>query len=42
MFQAFGNDVTKGELVTVGACSLFVAAVALFAVSRRTAEMGGK
>jgi len=42
VFQAFGNAYTKAELVTFGACILFVAAIALFAASRRAAEMGGK
>lgn len=42
MFKIGSHDVTKGEVVTVGACGLFVAAVVLFAVARRVAESTGK
>ena len=42
MFKLGSHDVTKGEVVTVGACGLFVAAVVLFAVARRVAESTGK
>ena len=42
MFKIGSRDVTKGEVVTVGACGLFVAAVVLFAVARRVAESTGK
>jgi chitosanase len=42
LFKIGMHDVTKGEIVTVGACGLFVTAVLLFAVARRTAESTGK
>jgi hypothetical protein len=42
LFNMGSHGVTKGELVTVGAAGLFVAAVVFFAVARRVAESTGK
>jgi peptidoglycan hydrolase-like protein with peptidoglycan-binding domain len=42
LFKVGMHDVTKGQVVTVGACGLFVTAVLLFAIARRTAESTGK